>query len=80
MYGFVLLSQGEYFQRWTKLNIFTTSLQTLVLIYYKALLFPAIGAQTPHDRVFGFNADQDSGLSLCILHVVVGRSAGCLPV
>lgn len=35
--------------------------------------------QTPHCSAFGFNADHDSGLSFCILHVVVCRSAGCLP-
>lgn len=34
-------------------------------------------AQTPYRSAFGCNADQDSGLSFCILHVC--RSAGCLP-
>lgn len=35
-----------------------------------------MAAQTPHHCPF---ANHDSGLSLCILHVVVCRSAGCLP-
>lgn len=51
-------------------------------LHYQGLPFIvstlSTAAYTPYQSVLGFNADQISGLSFCILLVTVCRSTGCL--